>query len=78
MGKIEYGEQVRYYYQRTFGRAIVNRHKDGMFLGFCKHTKRHWDKPGARQMVFVYFKGNKRASRVAMCQVKPAPHAPGE
>lgn len=44
--------------------------KEGEYFGKIKHTYRHWNKTGAKQMACVKFDGNKRVSFVPYEELK--------
>ncbi|MDD4924305.1 MAG: hypothetical protein PHF74_05670 [Dehalococcoidales bacterium] len=52
------------YWHSLNSKSKVQRVKEGEYYGKIKHTYKHWEKDGARQMACVHFDGNKHASFV--------------
>jgi len=63
---MKYGDRVLWQYTHSTGRARFERVKAGEYLAKAKHTVKHWRKPGAVQMAYVKFDGNKRYSLVPL------------
>lgn len=70
--KIEVGGRVQWTYRHHLNtKSSVLLTKVGVFEGLCRHTVKHWRKHDSKQMVWVHFDGNKRASKVPMCEIYP-------
>lgn len=62
----DYNTTVRWQYGHCMGISRTQIVKVGTYLGRCRHTSKHWRKPGSKQMAWVHFDGNKRASKVPL------------
>jgi hypothetical protein len=63
---INRGDRVAWSYLHCFGVSRARITKKGVFLGLCRHTKKHWRKLGAVQMAHVVFDGNSRMSLIPL------------
>lgn len=67
-----YGNRISWTYTHQSGYGSrgkarrFDRTKQGIFQTRVQHTAKHWRKPGARQMVYVLFDGNKNWSLVPL------------
>lgn len=63
------GERVRWQYRHCMGTTTTQIVKVGTYLGKCRHTRKHWQKPWAKQLAWVQFNGNKSISRVPFVEL---------
>lgn len=67
---MKYGDRISWTYTHQSGYGSkgkarrFQRTKEGIFQAQARHTVKHWRKPGARQMAYVLFDGNKSWSLV--------------
>jgi len=67
------GDMVVWQYWHTLNAwSHVRRSKRGSFVCRARHTRKHWQKDGARQMAWVHFEGNKRQSLVPLHELRLA------
>lgn len=56
--------RAKWQYVHCMGVSRIRRVKIGWYIRKCRHTSRHWGKPGAQQLAWVHWDGNKHDSKV--------------
>lgn len=68
---MRWGDRVEWIYEHSLNaisKTLIK--KRGIYHSRARHTSKHWNKPGAKQMAYVLFEGNKRESLVALHELK--------
>lgn len=67
---LKHGDRIIYTYEHSLNsRSKKLVQKAGLYLGRVNHTKAHWKKIGAEQMVVVHLSGNKKTSIVPSSKI---------
>lgn len=69
-GRLTWGDIISWTYDHALNsRSSTRITKVGKFCTVARHTRKHWRKIGAKQMVWVHFDGNMHRSLVPLDEI---------